>query len=170
MCCTRGKLTRLAQACNPDVSSRELRILAPVVPVNWPGTNFELAHEDICKNRQSIQVIYTNWVKQTGKLCTYIFLSGVHQFDGLHIVRIVLQFSHRVQTLRNDRRNVEILENVMCKTDRFFVIYIGAFSNNWCTQALHLPLETKNWQRYSKTTASFRQHIDRTLRDAAIAV
>lgn len=41
-------LTRFAHAWKPDVSSLAERILAPVLPVNCPGINFEFAQADIC--------------------------------------------------------------------------------------------------------------------------
>lgn len=41
------KLTRFAHAWKPEASSFVDKMLAPVLPVNWPGTNFELAQADI---------------------------------------------------------------------------------------------------------------------------
>lgn len=49
-----NELTRLAHAWKPEQSSFVDKILAPVLPVNWPGTNFELAQADIWKDKMKM--------------------------------------------------------------------------------------------------------------------
>lgn len=50
-----------------------------------------------------------NCVSSPGGKDTHIFLCVVHQFNGFRVQRIVLQFSHGVQALRNDGGHVQIL-------------------------------------------------------------
>lgn len=51
------KLTRLAHAWKPEASSFVDKMFAPVLPVNWPGTNFELAQADICNENNRDQFL-----------------------------------------------------------------------------------------------------------------
>lgn len=64
------KLTRFAHAWKPEASSFVDKMLAPVLPVNWPGTNFELAHADIWNEKDGEIVL--GWLDQSNNFIKFV--------------------------------------------------------------------------------------------------